>query len=98
MCLHSASGILSPFIRQQTDVLFLSKVTNYKLLKNIYEEFLSLIEEYVGNDGHKNFIDSVIKLHKDKYQVIYINIRTGSIDYNVSNWNFNNITLNNIQK
>ncbi len=88
MCVHSASGILSPFIRQQTDILFLSKITNYKLLKNIYEEFLSLMDDYVGVDGHKNFVDKVIKLHKEKYQVIYMNIRTGSIDYNVAKWNF----------
>lgn len=97
MCIHSASGILSPFIRQQTDILFLSKITNYKLLKNIYEEFLSLMGDYVGNDGHKNFIDKFIQLHKEKYQVIYMNIRTGIIDYNVSQWEFNNITSNNIK-
>lgn len=88
MCIHSASGILSPFIRQQTDILFLSKITNYKLLKNIYEEFLSLMDDYVGNDGHKNFIDKFINLHKEKYKVIYMNIRTGAIDYNVSDWEF----------
>lgn len=96
MCIHSASGILSPFIRQQTDILFLSKITNFKLLKNIYEEFLSLMDDYVGNDGHKHFIESFIKLHKEKYQVIYMNIRTGLIDYNVAKWEFNNLTLNNI--
>lgn len=92
MCVHSASGILSPFIRQQTDILFLSKITNYKLLKNIYEEFLSLMDDYVGHEGHNNFVKSVIELHKEKYQVIYMNIRTGSIDYNVAQWNFNNLS------
>ena len=88
MCVHSASGILSPFIRQQTDILFLSKITNYRLLKNIYEEFLSLMEDYIGHDGHQNFVRKFTELHKQKYQVIYMNIRTGSIDYNVANWEF----------
>lgn len=94
MCVHSASGILNPFIRQQTDILFLSKITNYKLLKNIYEEFLSLMDGYVGSDGEKTFIDNVMKLHREKYQVIYMNIRTGSIDYSVANWDFDNIANN----
>lgn len=94
MCVHSASGILSPFIRQQTDILLLSKVTNAKLLKNIYEEFLSLMSEYVGLEGHKNFIDKVIQLHKKPYQVVYMNIRTGTIDYNVANWDFNKLVKN----
>lgn len=92
MCVHSASGILSPFIRQQTDILFLSKITNYKLLKNIYEEFLSLMENYMGHEGHENFVRSVIELHKEKFQVIYMNIRTGTIDYKVSEWDFNNLS------
>lgn len=96
MCIHSASGILSPFIRQQTDILFLSKITNYKLLKNIYEEFLSLMGDYVHSDGHRVFIDKFINLHKEQYQVIYMNIRTGEIDYDVAKWEFNNITFKNI--
>lgn len=91
ICIHSASGILSPFIRQQTDILFLSKITNAKLLKNIYEEFLSLMDGYVGHEGHENFVKSVIQLHKEKYQVIYMNIRTGSLDYSVANWDFEKI-------
>lgn len=88
MCVHSASGILSPFIRQQTDILFLSKITNYRLLKNIYEEFLSLMDDYIGHDGHQSFVRKFTELHREKYQVIYMNIRTGSIDYNVANWEF----------
>ena len=97
MCVHSASGILSPFIRQQTDILFLSKITNYKLLKNIYEEFLSLMDGYIGHEGHENFVKSVIELHKENFQVIYMNIRTGSIDYKVAEWNFNNLSEVNIE-
>jgi len=92
MLIHSTSNILSPFIRQQCDLLLLYKITNYKLLKNIYEEFLSLMEDYTGNNGHKFFIDKVINVQKEKYQCIYMNIRTGSIDYNVKKWNFENLT------
>lgn len=95
MCVHSASGILSPFIRQQTDVLFLSKIGNAKLLDDIYEEFLSLMRDYVGRDGHKNFVNRFVELHKKQYQVIYMNIRTGSIDYNVSEWKFDNLNYTN---
>jgi len=56
-----------------------------------------LMGDYVGNDGHKYFIDKFIQLNREKYQVIYMNIRTGNIDYNVSQWEFNNITSNNIK-
>lgn len=96
MCVHSASGILSPFIRQQTDILFLSKIGNARLLESIWEEFLSLMEGYQGREGHKAFTNKFIEVHKSKYQVIYMNIRTGSIDYTVSEWNFDNLTDNNI--
>jgi len=91
MILHACSGILSPFIRQNCDILFLSKIVNHKLLRNIYEEFLSLLGEYYGRDGENKFVSDVIKLHRKQYQVLYINIRTGSLDYNVGNWDFDNL-------
>lgn len=91
MILHACSGILSPFIRQNCDILFLSKIVNHKLIRNIYEEFLSLLSEYYGRDGENKFVSDIIKLHKEQYQVLYINIRTGSLDYGVCKWDFDKL-------
>jgi hypothetical protein len=85
-CVHSSTGILSPFIRQNTDMLLLSKMTNRRLIENLHEEFLSMTSEYEGREGLKKFVNDLIKLHKEKYQVMYINARSGLIADDVATW------------
>lgn len=88
MLVHAASGILSPFLRMNTDILLLSKLTNRKLLENIWEEYMSLHQEYSGRDGYKAFLDQFIELHKKKYQVFYIDNRENIIDFNAGSFKF----------
>lgn len=83
---HSCSGILSPFIRMNTDILLLSKLTNNKLLETVYEEFMSLHPKYNGRTGIIAFRQDFIKLHKDKYQSFYINCRNGYMSDTCVNW------------
>jgi hypothetical protein len=85
-CVHASTGILSPFIRQNTDMLLLSKMTNRRLIENLHEEFLSMTSDYEGREGLKKFVNDLIKLHKEKYQVMYINCRSGFIADDVANW------------
>jgi len=82
---HAASGIMSPFIRMNSDILLLSRITNYKLLETIYDEFLSLTH-FQGHDGKKEFIRLFIELHKKPFQIIYIDMRENMIDFDAGNW------------
>lgn len=85
---HSASGILSPFLRQQCDILLLSKMTNTKLLENIWEEYLSMTKEYKGREGHKKLIDDFIELHEQKFKVMYLDLRKNLICMNAGEFRF----------
>jgi hypothetical protein len=67
-------------------MLLLSKMTNRRLIENLHEEFLSMTSEYEGREGLKKFVNDLIKLHKEKYQVMYINARSGLIADDVATW------------
>lgn len=86
MIVHSASGILSPFLRQNTDAMLLSKITNMKLLENIYEEYLSMSERYNGKEGHRQFVTDFITAMEEKYRVLYIDMRKSIVDYNAKDY------------
>lgn len=88
LIIHSATGVLSSFIRQQCDVLLLSKMTNAKLLENIWEEFLSLTYEYQGREGHKKFYNDFIKMHEQKYQVLYLDLRKNIVCFDAGSFTF----------
>lgn len=87
LLVHATSRILAPFLRSNTDILLLCKVTSYKLMENIYDEFLSLTPQYYGKKNQ--FISDFIELHKDKYQTMYIDMREDIIDMQAGNWKFN---------
>lgn len=88
MLIHAAKGILSTFIRMNTDVLLLSKITNKKLLETIYEEYLSMTEEYSNdNRGIKKFISDFRTLHRnEKFAVIYLDFRENKIDFEANKY------------
>jgi hypothetical protein len=90
MLCHATSKILAPFLRANTDILLLSRITSYKLLENLYDEFVSLIEQYMGNDGRKRFYNDIIQMHKEKeYQVLYLDLREDIINFNAGQFSFN---------
>ena len=41
LCVHSAKKILSPLIRQQASFIFMYRISNMKLIQDMYEEFFS---------------------------------------------------------
>lgn len=88
MLVHAAKGILSTFIRMNTDVLLLSKITNQKLLETIHEEYLSMTEQYNNdNGGKKQFLSDFRNLHRNvKFAVIYLDFRENVIDFEANNY------------
>jgi hypothetical protein len=52
ICVHSSKRVLSPIIRQQITALFLYKISNMKLLKDIYDEYFAIGMEW------KDFYDT----------------------------------------
>jgi hypothetical protein len=72
---HATNSCMSPFLRGQVDIMLLYKMTNYKLMKIIFEEFLSLT--YGKNE--KGFITEYKDLMKKPYECLYINLRNQEI-------------------
>ena len=88
MIVHSATGILSPFLREQTDMLLLSRFTNMKLLESIHEEYLSLTDDYRGIDGKRKLVDDFLRIHDKPFQVIFVNTRENCVDFTTGTWTF----------
>jgi hypothetical protein len=82
---HACSGILSPFIRQNCDILILCKMTNRKLITNIYEEYLSMIEEYQNKDGFNKFVQQFRELMTtQKYGSLLLDLRENYLCWEVN--------------
>jgi hypothetical protein len=85
---HSATGILPPFLRQQTDMLLLSRFTNMKLLQSIHEEYLSLTDEYRGVEGKRKLGNNFLRIHDKPFQVIFVNTQENYVDFTAGDWTF----------
>lgn len=88
LIVHAATGVLSPFLRAQCDILLLSKMTNHKLLESIWEEYLSITSKYKGREGHRSWIDDFIQLMDEPFKVIFIDMRNGLIDTDADKWSW----------
>lgn len=90
LIVHSAKRILSPFIRQQVDILFLYKLSDKDLLETIFREFLSLHPLYHKRGDFNMFCDRYIKLqHLYKFPCLYINTRDSTMCPEVCDWKLN---------
>jgi hypothetical protein len=85
---HATSKIISPFFRANLDIMLLSRVTSFKLLENIYDEYLSLTREYESRDGKKEFVTDFIRSCKEEFFVYYIDLRENVLDKKAANWKF----------
>jgi hypothetical protein len=87
---HATTGILACFLRSNIDILLLGKISNRRLLENIWEEYLSLHNSennnYIGRDGYKQFLKDYIELNKEKYKIIYLDCRNNFISFDAGEW------------
>jgi hypothetical protein len=81
---HSAKKILSPLIRQNIDYLFVYRLTNRKLLQDIYDEWLSF-----KFDDYRQFCDYYLKAMQQKNNAFMFSIHLPDIDNDVYNWEIN---------
>ena len=84
---HSAKRILSPFIRQQVDLLFLYKLSDKDLLEAIFREFLSMHDNFYERGGFAVFCEAYINFQsKYEYPCLYVNVRNKMLASDVCNW------------
>ena len=80
---HATAGCLSTFLRGQIDVLILGNLTNLNLLEGLYDEFLSLNQEFRKNDTNRknksDFINKFLEFNEEEYKAIFINLRTRKV-------------------
>ena len=80
---HSLTSgrVLSPFVRQNIDLFCLYKVVSDQLLKLIYDEYVSLVNDIVD---WKTFRTQYIKhVNSGEFQSLLLDARTGEIDWNL---------------
>lgn len=80
---HSAKRILVPFIRVNIDYLLFYKTTNANLIKDVYEEYLSLTF-----DSFQEFKTVYLKCVSIKHNALLFTIHSPIIDANVIEWEF----------
>lgn len=84
---HGAKKILSTFIRQQVDILFLYKISNRYLLRDIFDEFLSMHPSFFERNDFSKFSKAYINFQNSyKFPCIYINVRNNTMSPDVCNW------------
>lgn len=67
---HHLTGVLKPMYRSLFDFIFLFKISNAKLLKSMYEEFLSLRDEYRKYETFKLQYNEFMKSNKYSYMFV----------------------------
>ena len=95
LIVHSLKAILTPAVRSNVDFLFLYRITNQRLLQDVYEEFLSGVTRQFKNKHE--FLEFYIQNINDvKYSGLFLPmIPIGEnkvpFDPNVKDWKFMNI-------
>jgi len=80
-CVHSSKRILAPAIRQQIDYLFLYKVSNKKLLYDIFEEYASMTY-----DKFNEFMRMYREAMETNYNAVLFTIHSQYIDNSINTW------------
>ena len=86
VCVHSCKRILMPIVRQNIDHLFIYKIINAGLLRDLFDEYLSM--QFEKWQSFKNFYN---KATSEKYSCIHFSIHFDGIDINVKNWEINTL-------
>ena len=81
---HSCKKILLPIVRQNIDHLFIYKIINAGLLRDLYDEYFSMQFE-----KWQNFKDFYNKATSEKYSCINFSIHFEGIDSHVKHWDIN---------
>lgn len=81
ICVHSAKRILTPLVRQNVDWMFVYKISNVKLLQDIYDEWLSMQFE-----TFKEFMQYYRYAMQTKYNSVLLTNQVDSVDLDVVEW------------
>ena len=81
---HSCKKILLPIVRQNIDHLFIYKIINAGLLRDLYDEYFSMQFE-----KWQNFKEFYNKATSEKYSCIHFSIHFEGIDSHVKHWDIN---------
>lgn len=85
VAVHSAKRILLPIVRQNIDHLFIYRIINASLLKDLYDEYFSMLF-----DTFLEFKSYYLKSTAEKNTCLYFSLHCDGIDNNVKNWKINN--------
>lgn len=93
---HHITGALKPVYRSMFDYVFLFNISNGKLLKSCYDEFISLNDDKSDYNGFKKEFNDKVK--KVKYAFLLIdNIVNNHSFNNPDSWTLNKLTdINNL--
>lgn len=81
IAVHSCKKILTPIIRQNIDYLFIYKIVNGLLVKDLYDEYFSMTY-----DNFKEFKNVFSQLMEEKYNCLLYTNHNEYMDNNVKNW------------
>lgn len=81
---HCLKKVLSPTIRANIDYILLYKVTNDKLLRSFYEEYMSMMPDFINYQQFKHFyFERVLNV---KYNGFFLDLQQNKYCANVKNW------------
>ena len=83
---HSCKKILLPIVRQNIDHLFIYKIINAGLLRDLYDEYLSMLF-----NKWQEFKDFYNNATAEKYTCVHFSIHFKGLDVNVKEWEINRL-------
>ena len=83
---HSCKKILLPIVRQNIDHLFIYKIINAGLLRDLYDEYLSMLF-----DKWTDFKEFYNNSTSEKYSCIHFSIHFQGLDVDVKDWEINRL-------
>jgi hypothetical protein len=87
LIVHTIKRILVPSIRSQIDELLVYRIINKTILESIWEEYLSILPQFIKFANFLQFYyDKILSV---KYNGMYIDTRSTRYDANIVDWVIN---------
>lgn len=93
LCHHSlrsggggGSSIINPFLRAQLSYIFLHKISNVKLAKSLYEEFVSINPECGGFGGFQKLLVDYVLKKAQEHNLLAIDCASCDIATDANRW------------
>ena len=84
--LHSSRKVMLPIVRQSVDHMFIYKIINAGLLRDLYDEYFSML--FNKWQEFKDFYNNAIA---EKYSCIHFSIHFKGLDIGVKDWEINRL-------